>query len=771
MLETSIRTLAASAEVMALKGDLDGASEAMDRALRIAHDATGPRERIAALIATAAGMAAVCPFDQALRAAGGIKRVEDRIAALGTVAGALARAGRPTTALTSLPEDDLSPTGLRALAEALVMAGDIDRAVTVAGRDPDPSWGWDAFTRALIRAGRLDHAYATALFLVTDRPRRGVALLLVAEALARSGRAGQAVEVAERIADPPCRSQALRAAALAPGDPQRTADLLRRAETAARAITNPGTRHTELGDLALAWAEHGDLDQALATADAIDLDSRRAAARVTLARRLIQSGRSGEAAAVLADTQPTDTDLLVTMAQAGRLDHAMSLAHTITDRVRRDQAIARVARAATGAGRPERAAEILDEAATAALAVDGDDDIRHIHALVDLADALVHAGRGERADDLLRRAELLVHTLYEEQEQSEARRLLASALARAGLLDRADAIAADHWPSPWPDLVRALCDLGAYDHAYERAPSIPDPSRRSQALHRIAAGHARNGRLDQAESIAQAIEEPAARAQALLAAAEARTRAGHLNQAAELLRTAETTARSVTSAHDHDRLLSDLVDALLAIGRLPQAADLLAHAEATADTPTTLAAVLTASGHLDRAFRTALDIPDPLEQCDTLASIAEAHARAGAPPGRVQQVLLHADATAVPPADPALRTRLRARVARARATTGDTHHAQQTLDDLLSSNTPMPREATADVAQALSTLGRHDHALTLAATDPRTSATVIVTLARTGATTRATTLAHGLPDPHLRAWTLAEISRTRATTGNPAEPT
>ncbi|MFD2357336.1 hypothetical protein ACFSTC_60750 [Nonomuraea ferruginea] len=108
MLETSIRTLGASAEVMALKGDLDGAADAMDRALRIAQDATGPQERI--LIAVAAGMATVCPLQQALRAANAIKRVEDRIGALGSVAAALSRAGRTTEALAPpLPKPSSPP--------------------------------------------------------------------------------------------------------------------------------------------------------------------------------------------------------------------------------------------------------------------------------------------------------------------------------------------------------------------------------------------------------------------------------------------------------------------------------------------------------------------------------------------------------------------------------------------------------------------------------------------------------------------------------------
>ncbi|TXK34646.1 hypothetical protein [Nonomuraea sp. C10] len=806
MLETSIRTLGASAEVMTLKGDLDGAADAMDRALRIAQDATCPQEQI--LIAVAAGMATVCPLQQALRAANAIKRVEDRIGALGSVAGALSRAGRTTEALAPVTEAELSPTGLRALAEALVMAGDIDRAVTVAGRDPDPSWGWDAFARALVRADRLDQAYATALFLVTDRPRRDIALLVVAEALAASRRGDQAVEVAEHIADPSCRTQALRAAALAIDDPDRTAELLRRAETAARAIPNPGTRQTELRALALACAERGDLTRALTTPDW--------AGRITLARQLLKSGRKAQATALLDHAQPRDADdaatlhnaqtpdndmhadnagtlhtaqtpdadvaavlgdvraldgslqvdVAATMAQAGRIDRAVALARAITDRFRREQALARIARSAIGAGHPERAGEILDEASAAALAIDGADDIRQVRGLAELADALAHAGRREQADELLRRAELLVHTLYEEQERFEAWRLLAATLGRAGLLDRADAIAAARWPSPWPDLVRALCDIGAYDHAYERTPSIPDPGQRSWALRHVAAGHAQTGRLDQAESIALAIEEAAPRAEALLSVAKARTRAGQLNHAVVLLRDAETAARSVTSSRDHDRLLRELVDTLLATGRLDQAAELLAQAEAAAHTPAALAAVLIASGQLDRAFLAALDVTDPLEQCGALSSVAEALAATGAPPGRVSQVLLHADATAAQATDPALRVRLRARLARAWAATGDTHRAERTIDELLTESASLPPQATADLAQALSTLGQYDRALALT-TDPQTAATVIITMARKGEFTRATDLAHTLPTPQPREWALAEISRAMTVPGPP----
>ncbi len=775
-----IRTLGASAEVLALNGDIDGAAEAMDRALRIAHGTTGPRERIRSLIAVAEGMAVVCPVDQALRAANAIGRTEDRIGALGSVAGALARAGRPGRAvLASVDDGDLSPTGLRALAGALVMAGDVDRAVTVAGRDPDPSWGWDAFVRSLIRAGRLDQARATARFLVTDRLRRGIALLLVAEALAESRRGAEALEVAEHIAEPSDRSRALRAAALAMDDPDRAAELLHRAQTVARAITYPNAPQGELRALALAWAERGELDRALAAVDAIEGNGWRGAARVALARLLVQLGRSDQAAEVLdgvpAPADPDSdlpADVAATLAQAGRLDRAVALARAITDRFRREQALARVARSMAEAGHAVRAGEVLDEAAAAALAVHGADDMRHIYGLVELADAMVHAGRRERAGELLHRAEQLVHTLYAEQERHEAWRLLAGALGRAGLLDRADAIAAGRWPSPWPDLVRALCDVGAFDQAQERAPMIPDPDRRAWALQRVAAGHAQAGRLDEAESVARSIEEAAPRAKALLAVAEARTRAGDLNRALALLRQAETAARAVADSRDHDRLLRDLVESLLAVGRLDQAAEVLGQAEAAASgTPGALAEVLVASGRLDRAFQVALEVADPLEQCGTVASVGEAYAAAGARPETVSQVLLHANAISASVTGPEPRIRLLARLARAWAVTGDVRQADRTIKRLAAEGVPLPGQAAVDVAEALSAMGRHDHALGLAAdcADSQVAATaaVAVSLARAGDLTRALGLARSLPDPELREWALAEVSRAVARSGDP----
>ncbi|GAA4050958.1 hypothetical protein [Nonomuraea soli] len=715
---TRIRTLDASAEVLALSGDYDAAVAKLD---------------------AARSTAVICPIDRALRAANAVERLEDRIRALGSVARALSRAGRHTRPiLDPYIEADLSSSGLRALAEALIMAGDLDAAASVAGRDPDPSWGWDAFAHSLIRAGHLDHAQATARLLIPNRPRRNLALLLVAQELAGSQRADEARKIVEHITDPAHRSRALRHAA-------RTAEQLDRAQVATWGITNSSTRDTELLALATAWIELGHPDRAAAAVESIASSAGRVRAAITLARL----GHPAALEALPPAAAPIDPDLPAALAQAGRPDEALALANTIPSAYHRQQALIRVARAMDdGTRAPADGTRVLDDLVTAALSADGEDDIRHLYALTELA----LAARPDQAAALLERAESLIPTLYEEEERLEAWRLLVQALARAGLLDRADAVAARRWPSPWPDLVRTLCDLGAYDQAQDRARSIPDPGRRSWALHRIAAAHAQSGRTAEAESLARTIEEPEPRAKALLAVARARTAEGHLNLALELLDDAE--AAALAAPANRDKLLSELTDSLLAVGHLPQLAS-LDQSIAVGHLP------LPAS--LDQSIAAALDIPDRLEQCRALASLAEAYA------GRTEtiaQILLHAEAIS---SAPEVRLPCQARLARAWATTGDTRRATTALDDLLADPSRLPAQSLVDAAHALTTLGDADRALSLAIGARHASeiiATVALHLAKSGDSSRALELARSLPDAEMREWVVAETARELALAGD-----
>lgn len=702
--ELRVRALAASAEALALSGDLDRAAETIDRARELARDTPS-------LIAVARAMAAICPLDRAARAAHAIERADER-------AVALARAG-----VTDLPA--ASP---RALAEALLLLGDVDRAVTTAEQDPDRGRGMGGFVRALIRAGRLDHAYATACFLVTSRPERNTSLAMVAEAMGGE----RALEVAEHITDPSCLSGALRTAALALDD-HRTPDLLLRAEAAARAITNPGERETRLTDLAIAWAERGDPDRARAVVPE--------RGRWVLARCFLRMNRPAEAAGIL-DDAPSG-NIAVLLARAGAPDRAIACARSIPDMFEQQVALAEVAEALADGGHADRAREVLDDAATRSLAIDGYDDVHHVHGLARLARALFHAGCPGRAVELLEEAQSLIHTLDDEHDRFGSWRLLAACYGRAGLLDRADAIAASRWPSPWPDLVRALCDVGRFDDARVRAAQIPDPEPRSWALTRVAEGHVELGRIDEAEAIALAVEEPAARGHALLAVAQARTRAGRLNHAVSLLDRAESAARAVPGAHDRDKLLNGIAGAFLAIGRRDRSAEVLA---ALAPAPE----VMIARGDLDRALRAALDLTDPDAQCRALALVGEAWFRAG----RGKQVLLHAR-TAVTP-DP----ETRALLARAHAVAGE--------DGLLSPLLTAPLSGRAQVyaAEALSLLGRHDEAVELAGGRAEVLAAVAVTMAGAGETQRALDLARSLAEGAPRAWALAEVSRVLARTGD-----
>ncbi|MBB5133414.1 tetratricopeptide (TPR) repeat protein [Thermocatellispora tengchongensis] len=794
-----LRAMGAAAGALAERGELDRAAGVMDRALEAARAVAGPRERIRCLIAVAAGMAAVCPLEQALRVAYAIERVDDRIGALGAVAAALAGAGRTARAaevLAQISDAEPDPAARRALTGALVAAGELDRAAAVAGGDPEPSWAWDALVPALVRAGRLEHARAAALLLVTNPLRRDLVLLEVAEALAEDGQAERALEVAGHIDAPSTRTQALLTAAAAFGDPARRAAVLRRATAAAQAIPNYGARTTKLQSLAVAWAEHGALDRALAVAESIERDPGRSEARVSLARLLIRQGRPEQAAAVLGDAPvltaaDPNPDLLAsvasTMAEAGRLDRAVAIARGIAGRSRREEALRRVATAMAGAGHHERAGEVLDEIAAGLPATGGEDDIHHVYGWAGLADAMVRAGLADRAGEPLRHAESLIHTLYDEEERAEAWRLLQGALVRAGRFERAAVVARERGTQA--RLVRALCDAGRPDLALDVAESVPDPDLHGWARRRVATEWARAGRLDEAEALARAVEPAPSRCEALVAVAGARARAGHLDRAVELLRLAETAAASVPDPRERAGRQREVVETLMTAGRLDRAAELLRQAEneANAETGTNaetevnadtgddasaglLAEVLVAAGRLDRALTVALEIGDPLEQCHALAAVAEAYA---ARPRPRRDPLLYPEAVSSSVRDPEVRTRIWARAARARAVTGDAVRAGRLLDQVFAGGDPAPGPAAVAAAEALAAAGRHDRALELAATyaDPRTGAAITAVvasaLAHAGDLDRAGETARSIADPEAREWALAAVSYALARAGEP----
>ncbi|MEM3895872.1 MAG: protein kinase [Archaeoglobaceae archaeon] len=213
-------------------------------------------------------------FDEALEAARSISDEEGRSSALGSVARALAKAGRFDKALKIARDISDSIVRYEVLKEVvgalLAKAKRFDEALKIArslSDEKDRSWALIGVAEALAEVERSEEANeilneALKVARSIDKPWRSGALVIIAKVLAKTGRFDEALEVARDISDEFLRSIALRniVEALA------KAGRIDRALKVARSISDEYDRSSALCRIVEALAKTGRFDEALEVA-------------------------------------------------------------------------------------------------------------------------------------------------------------------------------------------------------------------------------------------------------------------------------------------------------------------------------------------------------------------------------------------------------------------------------------------------------------------------------------------------------------------------
>ncbi len=284
---------------------------------------------------------------------------------------------------------------------------------------------------------------------------------------------------------------------------------LSRAEEVAYAIAHPGNHDWAMAEVAIAHARAGDYERA-----GLVLDTLRAATTVAwvTAELACDAARRGNPRAVdrvMLLPNPTLRDRA--LAQVARAlivqvapETALEVARMIDDHETRARCLIDMALA-----HPPVAAQALDEAATAAIAVEGEERVSVIAAL---AAAEAASGQFEVG---IRMAALLP----EGEERDRAHSRTAIALARRGDYTIAETVAltiADEDERGWAldELARILAMNGRHREAFTLAAHINDATARARLEADLAIAWARSGAAVAAHARADQIAVPAERARA-----------------------------------------------------------------------------------------------------------------------------------------------------------------------------------------------------------------------------------------------------------------
>jgi tetratricopeptide (TPR) repeat protein len=682
--------------------------------------------------------------------------------ALVAAAGALARTGQQqqaeAAALSIVEPNDgnlyKQAEALAAAAGALAEAGQHRQAAAVAGRAEavarsigiplGQALGLVAAAGALARTGQQQQAEAVASSCST--PYGQMALAAVAEGLADAGQHSQAAAVARRaeaaarsITDPRHQAEALLAAARALA---RTGQH-ELAETAARSVTHPLTQVLALAAVAEGLADAGQHSQAAAVA------------------------RRAEAAALSITDPRVQAESLVTvtraLARTEQQQQAEALARSITD--------------------PRRQMLALAAAAEGLAAV---------------AEGLADAGQHSQAAAVARRVEAAARSITDSEVQAESLVTVTRALAGAGQHQQAETAARSithprHQAHALLDVARALAGARHYRQAEVVARSITRPDDQATALVTLAGALAGAGQHRQAEVVARSITAPDDQATALAAVTAALAKAGQHRQAAAVARQAEAAARSITDSPGFPKPLVTVVGLLAGAGQHRQAAAVARRAEALARVTASYrraealagaAEAQAAAGQHQRAAAVARQAraaaqsvtSDPYRHAEALTAVAEALTRAG----QHQQ----AETVVRSITDPDRRDVALRDVAEALTRAGQ-HQQAETL--VRSITDPDDRaEALVGVARVLAGAGQHQQAAAVAGqaeaaarsiAHPRRQAHALATLAEllagagrhqqaAAVAGQAEAAARSVTDPYDQAWALARVAETMAGAGD-----
>jgi tetratricopeptide (TPR) repeat protein len=284
---------------------------------------------------------------------------------------------------------------------------------------------------------------------------------------------------------------------------------LSRAEEVAYAIAHPGNHDWAMAEVAIAHARAGDYERAGLVLDTLRAATTVAWVTVELACDAARRGNPRAADRVMLLPNPTLRDRA--LAQVARAlivqvapETALEVARMIDDHEIRARCLIDMA-----IDHPPVAAQALDEAATAAIAVEGEERASVIAAL---AAAEAASGQFEVG---VRMAALLP----EGEERDRAHSRIAIALARRGNYVTAETVAltiADDDERSWAldELARVLAANGRHREAFALATQIGDDTARARLEADLAIAWARSGAAVAAHARAEQISVPTERARA-----------------------------------------------------------------------------------------------------------------------------------------------------------------------------------------------------------------------------------------------------------------
>ncbi|WP_288087861.1 hypothetical protein [Roseiflexus sp.] len=290
---------------------------------------------------------------------------------------------------------------------------------------------------------------------------------------------------------------------------------LSRAEEVAYAIAHPGNHDWAMAEVAIAHARAGDYERASLVLDTLRTATAVAWVTAELACDAARRGNPRAADRVMLLPNPALRDRA--LAQVARAlivqvapETALEVARLIDDHETRARCLIDMALA-----HPPVAAQALDEAATAAIAVEGEERASVIAAL---AAAEAASGQFEVG---MRMAALLP----EGEERDRAHSRTAIALARRGDYTTAETVAltiADEDERGWAldELARILAANGRHREAFALAAQMSDDAARARLEADLAIAWARSGAAVAAHARAEQIAVPTERARAQAAIAQ-----------------------------------------------------------------------------------------------------------------------------------------------------------------------------------------------------------------------------------------------------------
>ncbi|MEU4448470.1 hypothetical protein AB0K14_39775 [Actinosynnema sp. NPDC050801] len=240
-------------------------------------------------------------------------------------------------------------------------------------------------------------------------------------------------------------------------------------------------------------------------------------------------------------------------ARLGDIPRALALLDPITDDAARARAVLPIVRAALASGDLEHALALAEQTAGTDL---------HVDAIARVATAFGESGNVERARELLARLTAL-GSGHDRAPGEEVRRSVRNLVAVVDGIDRTE----EPEPSPLDD-ARQSTDP---EQARRDVESIADTAERERAMLDLIRGFVTRGELVPADSLTDSLQHPRHRGVALGVLVPALIAAGDQERAVAALYRAEVSARAHGDAARRNRVMIQVIDAVIATGDLDQA--------------------------------------------------------------------------------------------------------------------------------------------------------------------------------------------------------